>query len=143
VPLSSFRPLCCPKTSPRLCDPRGLTLTKSVVSRPCCHLRLTRCSHGLLRLWAFTHVRDFSRPLAATEVTATRDASTALNVTAFPQYRLRDTAVTVWTPASFRTAGPRRSKPLRGLPNTEVLSIVACDRSLRHLAFARPSPRPS
>lgn len=42
---------------------RGLTLMKSVAPRQCCHLRWARCSHGLLRPWAFTLTRNLSRML--------------------------------------------------------------------------------
>jgi hypothetical protein len=74
---------------------------------------------------------------------STRDASTALDVTAFPPHCLRNETVTAWTLASFRTARPRRSKLLLGSPNTEMLSTIAYDRSHKHLTFVRPSPRPN
>jgi len=122
---------------------RGLTLMKSVALHQCCHLRLARCSHGLLRLRAFTHVRDFTLAATTAETIATRDASTTPNATAFPKHRLRDVTVTAGTSASFRTAVPHRSKLLLGSLTTEVMNAVACDRSPRHLAFTRPSSRPN
>jgi hypothetical protein len=104
-PLSSLPTASHPKTTCRRRDLRGLTLTESVASRTCCHTRSARCSHGLPRLLALAHAQELP-PVRCTppKWSATRDASTASDATAFPPFRLRETTVTVETSASFRTA---------------------------------------